>query len=170
MEDGLRDQLENLIRPEVELAGFELFELEVLRGGGRLTLRVSIDAADPGVGSASVEDCAAVSRAVGRMLDAEPEERLGRYVIEVSSPGLFRPLRTPRHYRRFLGEIVKLVVARADGSTQQVRGPLREVTDESIRIGDGDEAQTLRFQEIRKAHLDPDLEFGKTDKRSSRRQ
>jgi len=170
MEDGLRDQLENLIRPEVELAGFELFELEVLRGGGRLTLRLSIDPRDPGAGSVSVEDCAVVSRGVGRMLDAEPEEKLGRYVIEVSSPGLFRPLRTPRHFRRFLDEIVKLVVVQGDGSTQQVRGPLREVTDQGIRVGDGDDAQTLRFEEIRKAHLDPDLEFGKTDKRSSRRQ
>ncbi|NNM33374.1 MAG: ribosome maturation factor RimP [Gemmatimonadetes bacterium] len=166
MDDSLQAHLTALIRPEVELTGFQLFELELLRGGGRLTLRLSIDPSGTEATGVSVEDCAMVSRAVGRLLEAEAEDRLtSKYVIEVSSPGLFRPLRTPEHFARFEGEIVKLVVDAGEDATRQVRGPLRECGPAGITLETSDGPESFSYAQIRKANLDPDLDFGKARKK-----
>ena len=134
---------------------------------GRVTLRVTIEKAD---GQAiDVEDCAQASRAIGRMLDAEGNDVLpGRYVIEVSSPGIFRPLRRPADYARYVEETVKVVATRA-GGTEQVRGRLASADDKRIVIvDDAGERHEFTFEDIRKAHLDPDLEIGKSHKKKAR--
>jgi ribosome maturation factor RimP len=98
--------LRAVIAPVVEAAGYDLEELVVSRAGRRHLVRVVVDG-DSGV---SLDDIADVSRAVSEALDADEEGRgdliAGEYVLEVSSPGVDRPLTQPRHWRRNIGRLV----------------------------------------------------------------
>jgi len=97
----LRDTLVTLVRPVVEDLGYELWELEYSPGRGNGLLRLYIDA-PAGI---AIDDCERVSRAVSALLDAE-DPVPGQYTLEVSSPGLERPLRTPEHFAPYAGEKV----------------------------------------------------------------
>jgi ribosome maturation factor RimP len=146
-----------LTQPEVELAGYRLVDLEVLGGGGRLTLRFSL--LRPGGESVSVEDCATASRAIARVLEADGEQLLrGRYVIEVSSPGVFRPLRKPPHFQQVIGQTVKLFVE-CDGVPRQLRGELVAADAEAIELRGETGVERFTYAQVRKAHLDPQLDF-----------
>jgi ribosome maturation factor RimP len=95
--------LQEMVEPTVVGLGYECVEARFVVEAGRRILRVLLD----GPNGIPLEACAAVSRALGPVLDASPEMQ-GRYILEVSSPGLNRPLTKPDHYRRFAGERVKL--------------------------------------------------------------
>lgn len=102
------DQLTDEIRRRVAELGFELVDLS--KGGTttRTRLQVRVDRPDAGPGHGiSVDECAAVSRALEAWLDAD--EILGsRYVLEVSSPGIERPVRWPEHWERYRGRDVQV--------------------------------------------------------------
>ena len=101
---GLRDRIEPRLHDQVEALGFEVVELEWAGKSRRPILRLRVDRPDsvPGKGI-SVDDCAVVSRALEQWLDEEFPER---YVLEVSSPGIERPLVRPRDWVRFAGQRV----------------------------------------------------------------
>jgi ribosome maturation factor RimP len=107
MASGQRDRLAALIRPAVTAAGYDLEELEVTPAGRRRVVRVVVDA-DGGV---SLDDVAEVSHAVSEVLD-QHDDLLGSapYVLEVTSPGVDRPLTEPRHWRRAAGRLVSVPV------------------------------------------------------------
>lgn len=116
-----RARLRAVIEPVLTAAGYDLEELTVSRAGRRHVVRVMVDA-DGGV---SLDDVAEISRAVSAALD-EAEETggeliAGEYQLEVSSPGVDRPLTLPRHWRRNLGRLVRVTVAGA-GTPQVAPG------------------------------------------------
>lgn len=163
--DGLRGDLIRLVEPELPIHGFGLVDLEVLRGGGRVTLRVTIEKADAVDVRVGIEDCAVASRAISRLLDAEGDRLLpGRYVIEVSSPGIFRRLRRPADFRRAVDGQVK-VVGQDPGDpavTRTVRGRLARADEEGIDLeGEDGIRHSFAYADIRKANLDPDLPIGR---------
>jgi len=164
VDESLEDRVLAIAEPEIRLCDLEFVDLELLAGGGRTTLRFLVQR--QGGAGVSVGDCARVSRAIGRAIEAEDEGFIGgRYVIEVSSPGVFRPLKKPEHFERAVEEIVKLVAAQPDGSTQQLRGRLVAVEGETLEIElDGGERRRLEMSAVRKAHLDPELDFGRKRK------
>lgn len=176
-EDELHERLLALTAPELELLGFDLVEFECLGGGNRLTLRFSVErmpAEDPAEDTKersriTIDEVARASRAIARAIEAEEAEAgefMGRYTIEVGSPGIFRKLTRPEHYRRYVGEIVK-VVARRDGENMQVRGTLLACEDGRIRVEDAEGAEvTIDLDTVRRAKLDPDLDFGGKRKKS----
>ena len=90
---------ESVVRDAVAGTGFELESLEEVRAGQRWLIRVIIDS-DVGVG---LDDITTVSRAVSLALDQRDEMIAGPYTLEVTSPGVDRPLTQPRHWRRFAG-------------------------------------------------------------------
>ncbi len=152
VEEGLEARIEDL--------GFELVEL---RWGGskrRPVLQVRIDKPDgtPGDG-VTVDECAEVSRALEPWLD-EHEALSERYVLEVSSPGVDRPLTRPRDFERFRGE--KIAVKGDEsllGRSKRLEGELLGLVETDgggqavkLRLPDGDEVVVPR-EEIRKAHL-----------------
>jgi ribosome maturation factor RimP len=92
-----------LAEPLASSLGLELAEVEYKQEGGRMVLRIFIDR-DGGV---SIDDCAAVSRELTEILDVEDFIK-SRYNLEVSSPGLNRPLKKPSDYERFAGRLVKI--------------------------------------------------------------
>jgi ribosome maturation factor RimP len=104
--------VEALVRPVVEQAGYELVELSYGGAGGRRTLRVTVDRP----AGLDLEAIAALSEKIARRLDLE-DFGAGRYELEVSSPGIERPLHTPAHFARFVGSQVKVkTAAPVDGS------------------------------------------------------
>ena len=110
--------------------GVELWDLEFVREGGEYFLRLYIDSPD-GVG---IDDCEAVSRAIDPMLDeADPIEQ--SYNLEVSSPGIFRELKTPEHCAASLGMPVRAKLYTALNGSKELTGTLDAFDDESFTIG-----------------------------------
>lgn len=169
VESELHRRIAALAEEEFGLLGIELVELELLGGGRRLTLRFSVERAEAdekGGRGATVDQCARASRAIGRRIEAEEAEAgeflPGRYTIEVSSPGIFRRLSRPEHFRRHVGALVKLVAEVGEGQSLELRGELVEAGDASLTISDPARGRhELPFGSIRRAHLDPDLDFGR---------
>lgn len=151
--------LEQALREQVEALGYELVELETAGSKARPILRVRVDlpAAGPDE-SVTVGDCARISRALEAHLD-ETTELSDRYVLEVSSPGVERPLLRRADFERFAGRevAVRLATARADGS-KRIEGELLglDVKDgaERIRVrrSDGSEIDIPRA-DVARAHL-----------------
>lgn len=176
-DDGdLQERLRTLAVPELELLGLDLVEFDLLSGGNRFTLRFSlerhVDEADEPVAEevrrVSVSDCAEASRAIARAIEAEEAaagEFLGRYTIEVSSPGIFRRLSRPEHFRRYVGEKIK-ASAEVDGRNLQFRGRLAEAGAHELVIEDEKRGTVeLAYESVRRANLDPDLDFGRKSKK-----
>lgn len=133
--------------------GYELVGIEFRPGRTRSLLRLYIDAAD-GVG---LEDCARVSRQLGAALDVE-DVLPGAYTLEVSSPGLDRPLFTPAHYRRFVGAEVRVHLRAMDAAgRRRLLGRLLAADERGIRLAVEGSEIDLPFERIDRARLVPEL-------------
>jgi ribosome maturation factor RimP len=128
--DPATSQLAGLIEPVVGSAGYDLEELVVTPAGRRSVVRVVVDR-DAGV---TLDDIADVSRAVSQALD-EHDDGMGRapYVLEVSSPGVDRPLTEPRHWRRNTGRLVTVPVG-PSGAAEPVTGRVTAVDDAGVTL------------------------------------
>lgn len=153
--------LERELEERLEALGFEMVDLEQVGSKARPILRLRIDRPDsaPGSPSVSLEDCAAASRALEPFLD-EREDLSERYVLEVSSPGVERPLVRRRDFERFAGQEAALqgkqVLA---GRARRLEGTLVGIAGEGeagervvLRLPGGEEVEVPRA-EITKAHL-----------------
>lgn len=131
MADAVVPRLTSLLAPVVTAGGHDLEALEVTPAGRRRVVRIVVDR-DGGI---SLDDVADVSRAVSEALDdidaREPALLGGAYVLEVSSPGVDRPLTEPRHWRRNVGRLVTAVLA--DGITET--GRLTAADDTAVELG-----------------------------------
>jgi ribosome maturation factor RimP len=150
----MRDALLKLLGSEVEALGCELVELEVHahRGGG--LLRLYIDR--PGA-AVTVEDCAAVSRRVSEVLDASDPIR-GGYTLEVSSPGLDRPLRTRAHFERFVGCRVHVETSLPRAGRRRWTGRLAALEGDALVLEVDGERVELGLGEIKTARLVPEYD------------
>jgi ribosome maturation factor RimP len=121
-------RLTGWLEPTVTGAGYDLEELVVRPAGQRSVVRVVVDR-DSGV---SLDDVAEISRALSEVLDAQ-DEALGRspYVLEVTSPGVDRPLTAPRHWRRNVGRLVAVAVG-PEGRREQLTGRVVRVEDGGV--------------------------------------
>ncbi|MEV4464610.1 ribosome maturation factor RimP [Micromonospora echinofusca] len=130
-----RARLRDVIEPVVTAAGYDLEELSVSRAGRRHVVRVIVDA-DGGI---RLDAVAEVSRAVSAALDAAEEAGgdivAGEYQLEVSSPGVDRPLTLPRHWRRNVGRLVKVTARGAGAQAEQATGD-RQVTGRVVEADD----------------------------------
>jgi ribosome maturation factor RimP len=126
-----REHLLQLLEPLVAEAGYDLEDVTVTSAGRRSLVRVIVDA-DGGI---DLDAVAVVSRIVSDALDADaenpasPRALSGAYVLEVSSPGVDRPLSEPRHWRRATGRLVKVDVA-----GQPVTGRITAVDDSGVTL------------------------------------
>ncbi|MCM3881303.1 MAG: ribosome maturation factor RimP [Vicinamibacterales bacterium] len=116
-----------------------MFDVQFRRESAGWMLRIFVDVPDDEAhpataeGSVTVQDCERVSRDVSAILDVE-ETIAHRYILEVSSPGLDRPLRGPADYRRFAGRIAKIVVAEAVDGQKHFEGRLKGLEQEAVVI------------------------------------
>lgn len=117
-----------LLEAPVAALGYELVDLD-LRTGSHGLLRLFIDS-DHGV---TLDDCETVSRQIGALLDVE-DPIAGSYVLEVSSPGVDRRLRTARHFQRVVNEEVKIQLTRPRDGRRRFRGRLAEVDEQAVSV------------------------------------
>lgn len=138
----LEERVRSLAESVLARHGAELVEVLVRRGRTQL-LRVVADRE----GGIDLETCARVSEELSRMLDAD-DPIAGRYTLEVTSPGLERPLRTPADFRRMMGRKVRVVLARA-----QHEGTLEEVGEDRVRLGTARGSVEVPLADIAKAKV-----------------
>jgi len=145
--------LVDLIRGVVEPMGYELVGVEHgPQGGGSELLRVYIDK-ESGIG---LGDCTAVSHQLSGVLDVE-DPIAGEYSLEVSSPGLERPLFELAHFQHFAGSQAKLKLSRALEGRRNFRGQLLGVEDDDVLMLVDGETYRLPFGQIESARLVPEF-------------
>ena len=146
-----RQQVINaLVEPVVEALGCELWGIEYLPQGKHTLLRIYIDKAS-GIG---LEDCEQVSRQVSSIMDVE-DPIAGKYTLEVSSPGMDRPLYTLDHYQRFVGSLVAVKLSRAFEQKKKFQGLLTAVEGDEVVLLVADNEYVLPIEWIEKAHVVP---------------
>ncbi|WP_109427580.1 ribosome maturation factor RimP [Aggregatibacter kilianii] len=146
----LEQKLQELLQGSVEDLGCELWGIECQRVGRYLTVRLFIDKE----GGVTVEDCADVSRQVSAVLDVE-DPIADKYNLEVSSPGLDRPLFTLNQFERYLGQEILLHLRIPVADRRKWQGQLAKIENDMITlIVDGKE-QVLAFGNIQKANIVP---------------
>jgi ribosome maturation factor RimP len=147
----VRHEVLEIASPVVEDLGFELVDVEFVQSG-RWTLRVYIDRLDGG-GAVSVEDCTLISRRLDDALEMN-QTVPHRFVLEVSSPGIERRLRTAEHFRRYLESRVFVQTHDLVDGRRRVEGRLAETDGETITIAlDEGGRWTAPMAAIQKAHL-----------------
>jgi len=147
---SLEQRLEDIIRAPIMALGFELVGVEYIRSRNPV-LRIYIDS-DNGI---TVDNCADVSRQVSAVLDVE-DPITTAYSLEVSSPGMDRPLFTLEHYRRFLGEEITISLRIAIANRRNWKGVIKAVDDnEMITLTVDDKDEIFALSNIQKANIVP---------------
>ena len=138
---GVTNLLEALVGPAVEAGGYRLVRVRLM-GGKRKTLQVMAEGPD---GRMDVEDCAGLSRALSEVLEAaDPISE--EYVLEVSSPGIDRPLTAPEDYSRFAGYEARVELQHGIDGRRRFRGTLLGIEGHEIVMDVVDEKETHRMR------------------------
>jgi ribosome maturation factor RimP len=151
--DQTRDRLVSELTPPLLEMGLDLEALDVTPAGRRRLLRVAVDK-DGGV---TMDDVAEATKEVSRLLDASEAMGEQPYTLEVTSPGIDRPLTLPRHWRRNAGRLVK--VRTQSGET--VRGRIGQSDGETVRLDVDGSPRELALAEVAKAHVE--VEFNRKE-------
>jgi ribosome maturation factor RimP len=133
---------------DAQVDGAELVLLEQAGNRRKRVVRLYVDHPE----GVTHDVCARVSAVVGEALD-EADWSDGPYTLEVSSPGVERPLRKPEHFRAQVGKDVYVKAFAPVEGRKVWRGPLLDVTDDGIVISEGEEEAVVRFDEIAEAHV-----------------
>jgi ribosome maturation factor RimP len=160
---GIEERFYPLCVQAAESVGLELYDMEYISGSS--TLRVFV--VDPKTNSAVIEDCVAVDRALSPYFEEDwiPDD----IVLEVSSPGVYRNLKTPKHFEKVVGDfvLIQLVQALTEKvdpalpkkllNSKKIRAKLVNVVNDKIKLDvDGYELE-FAFDQIKKASLDPEV-------------
>lgn len=146
-------EVERLISPSIEAMGYQVVQVRQMGGKEQPTLQIMAEPVDDR--EMTVDDCADLSRAVSAILDVE-DPIPGAYLLEVSSPGIDRPLVRLQDFERFAGYEARLETERPIAGRKRYRGRLLGVVDDRVRIemdDDAAEATEIPFVEIAKAKL-----------------
>jgi ribosome maturation factor RimP len=162
---GKKDQILALAEPVAAEFGLEVLGVEFGGSDAKRVIRIFLDRELPTPSEAGTEltspgvtlgDCEAVSRRLGDIFDAH-ETIAGRYMLEVSSPGLNRPLLKPEHFRRVVGRKVRVRFRKADGGPRTVVGMLTAFEDEgqvlTVRVESGED-HDVSLADVERANLE----------------
>lgn len=149
-----QDKFTQLLRPAIEGVGYELVGIEHLPMGKHSVLRIYIDSPD----GITVTDCSRVSHQVSGVLEVE-EPIKGAFTLEVSSPGIDRPLFNFEQFEQFVGSKVKLKLYHAIEGKRNIVGLIESIEGEDINIKDtaSDATYQLQMDDIDKANIITDL-------------
>lgn len=149
----------SLIEPIVEDMGYELVGVEYLSQHSPAVLRVYIDS-EQGI---NVDDCAKVSHQISGVLDVEDPIR-SAYNLEVSSPGLHRPIFRESDFEKFVGHIAKIKLSIPFEGRRNFKGMLNGVEDSMVLIVVDNEEYLLPYEQIERANLEPQFTKGEKKK------
>lgn len=141
--DFYESKTEELVMPLIQQNQFELVDVEYVKEGGNWYLRVYIDKP----GGINVDDCELVSRALSDLLD-EKDYIEEAYILEVSSPGLGRPLKKEKDFERSIGKDVDIRLYRAKNGSKEFTGTLRAYDKDTVTIEETGEPLTFERNEI----------------------
>lgn len=144
----LEEKLQDLLQGSVEDLGCELWGIECQRAGRFLTVRLYIDKE----GGVTVDDCADVSRQVSAILDVE-DPIADKYNLEVSSPGLDRPLFTLSQFERFVGEEIAVHLRIPVQDRRKWQGKLEKIENDMLTLIVDGQPQVLVFGNVQKANV-----------------
>lgn len=148
MGKNVQSKVRQLIEPQVAGFGLELVDVEYIKEGTHWYLRVYIDK-DGGV---DIDDCTAVSHRISEVLDREnpiPQA----YMLEVSSPGLERPLRKKEDYEKYRGELISVYTIEPYQGYLCFTGNLKGIVDKKIILEHEDQEIAIPWELVKKAHL-----------------
>ena len=151
--DRLEKKLSGMFEPVIESMDYELVGVELTGSGNGTILRIYIDA-EKGI---TVDDCQAVSYQVSGILDVE-DPLHNHYTLEVSSPGLDRPLVKPEHFEKYTGELVKIRSTEAVLGRKNFKGILESYDGEYLYVAVDNEVYEIPFDLVEKANLVPILD------------
>lgn len=153
--DPKEELVRSVIEPAIAAEGCQLVYLQLVQGARRSILRLYIDRAE-GDGHIPLAVLEKLNHSLGDLLDVEDEHRgifRGQYNLEVSSPGLDRPLAKRSHFEAQRGKRVKVKTRTKIGNTRSFTGTLVEVNDDGIRVGDDDASTRLGWRDLSEAHV-----------------
>ncbi|EKE01393.1 MAG: hypothetical protein ACD_21C00146G0002 [uncultured bacterium] len=149
----LSKKIEDLIMPIIKAMGYELWGIELHQSGKRTLLRIYIDVL---LGderkSVNVDDCGLVSKQIGALFDVE-NPISGSYNLEVSSPGLDRPLFKAEHYQRYVGNLVSVRLQQPQNGQRKFVGEIKAVFDGRLELIVNNEIVVFELVNINKANL-----------------
>jgi ribosome maturation factor RimP len=146
---SLADRIENLISPTIGELGFEIVRIEVL-GEMSPCLQIMADRLDQT--GMNVDDCAQISRAVSAILDVE-DPITNSYTLEVSSPGMDRPLVKREHFKRFAGAEIRLEKRGQGDEQRRYRGDLEGIKGDDVVLLIKGEKILIPFVDVQKAKI-----------------
>lgn len=147
--DGIEDKTADIACPVIESLGMELVDVEYRREQIGWVLRLYIDK-DEGV---TLDDCTRVSREVGTILEVE-DIIDGHYHLEVSSPGLTRPLKKLEHFEKFMGRSAKVKLYGPLEGRKTIIGKITAVVGEEVHLDEDGEIIKIKYSDIAKANLE----------------
>ncbi|UQB43051.1 ribosome maturation factor RimP [Thiomicrospira microaerophila] len=145
----LEQKIEELVAPAITAMGLEFWGCEYIAAGKDSTLRIYIDRPNVGV---TVDDCALASRQISAIMDVE-DPIASAYMLEISSPGMERPLFKPEQYKPYIGQKVNVRSRLAIMGRRKFKGELIEVTEDQIVVEVDRESYEIPFSSIDKANL-----------------
>lgn len=152
--DAALTRIWQMTEPLAAGEGMEIVDIELKREGtrGARVLRVYLDKA----GGPAMEDLSKVSRSLSNLLDEHEDVIEGSYSLEVSSPGINRPLKRPEHFSRFIGKRVRVRTREPIGGRRAFLGTLLEVTSEMIALDQDGTRWEIPFSKIEKSNYEHD--------------
>lgn len=148
-EEGVTEKIASLIMPVIERAGMELVDLEYRKEGSGWVLRIFIDM----VGGVTLDDCTEISREVDAILDSE-DVIPHQYSLEVSSPGLNRPLKKEADFKRFAGKLAKVKTFEAIGGSRNFKGRIVGCENGVVALNVDGVVQEIPISVMAKANLE----------------
>ena len=149
--DNLKSKILTYATQIADEQGVEIFDIEIY-GRGKAVLRVTIDKE----GGVTLDDCARFSRSLGALLDVE--DPLPRsYTLEISSPGLDRPLRDVRDFKKNSGKLARIITREKLENQNFFIGRIHEVTDTIVTLFINNREIAIPLENISKAKLEVDL-------------
>jgi len=145
----LEEKIENLVAPVIETMGFDFWGCEYLAAGKHSTLRIYIDKP----GGVTVDDCGDVSRQVSAIMDVE-DPISNAYMLEISSPGIDRPLFKPKQFEANVGQLIKLRTSSPILGRRNFKGTLLEASEEQVIIEVDAEEYEIPFNLVDKANIE----------------
>ncbi len=147
-------KLQTALEHQLALLGYELVCLESAKEGRDPVLRLYVDHLEPGR-SVTLDDCVAVNDGLVSWLDATFPSLREETGLEISSPGLDRPLVRPEHYRRFAGRLCRIQARTPINGQKRFKGWIGEVTAEAVTVEEDGVLKTIPLEAVQTARLAP---------------
>jgi len=145
--EELLKKVESLLFPVIEPMELELVDMEYLQDGAYWFLRIYLEKID---GEISLDECATVSNSISEDVDILIEDK---FFLEISSPGLERPLKKEKDFTRFSGEKIKVILKHKIDDSRNWTGMLEKFENSVIFLNVGEKTLEIPFDEVKKANI-----------------